>query len=436
MNKAISSRLSTCYLNSSSPSLVSHSLARMGPRTVLVTGGAGYVGSHTVVELLEAGHRVVVVDNCCNATPPPTTTTTTTDSHKGDDKDSYTDDKDKNGSSLTPTTATANHNNATTTEEGDKDGNKEDERRSALPLALQRVENITGKTLTAFYLVSLNDVDALTKIFAKHKIEAVIHFAALKAVGESVTIPLEYYANNVSGTLTLLQVMRSAGVKRLVYSSSATVYGVPQYLPTDENHPTGQGITNPYGRTKYFCEQVMMDLAASDQDWGVLLLRYFNPVGAHASGLIGEDPRDIPNNLMPYIAQVAVGRLKALQVFGQDYDTPDGTGVRDYVHVVDLATGHVAALEHVWRPDFNGCESYNLGRGEGVSVLEMVNAFSRASGRAIPYVVKERRAGDVAKMVASCTRAQTHLGWKATRTLEQMCEDTWRWQSQNPRGYV
>ncbi|KAK4326552.1 hypothetical protein Pmani_002932 [Petrolisthes manimaculis] len=415
----------------------------MGPRTVLVTGGAGYVGSHTVVELLEAGHRVVVVDNCCNATPPPTTTTstttTTTDSHtngKDNNKEGYTDDDtDKNGScSPTPTTATANHNNATTTEERDKE---EDERRwSALPLALQRVENITGKTLTAFYLVSLNDVDALTKIFAKHKIEAVIHFAALKAVGESVTIPLEYYVNNVSGTLTLLQVMRSAGVKSLVYSSSATVYGVPQYLPTDETHPTGQGITNPYGKTKYFCEQVMIDLAASDQDWGVLLLRYFNPVGAHVSGLIGEDPRNIPNNLMPYIAQVAVGRLKALQVFGQDYDTPDGTGVRDYVHVVDLATGHVAALEHVWQPDYKGCESYNLGSGEGVSVLEMVNAFSRASGRAIPYVVKERRAGDVAKMVASCTSAQTHLGWKATRTLEQMCEDTWRWQSQNPRGYV
>lgn len=351
---------------------------RMG-LTVLVTGGAGFVGSHTLVELLEAGHQVVVVDNCCNS-------------------------------------AGADHP-------------------GKLPPALARVSAITGKTIAAFYMVSLLDRAALGRVFAQHQVDVVIHFAALKAVGESVKKPLEYYTNNVAGTITLLEVMREAGVKKVVYSSSATVYGTPQYLPTDERHPTGVGLTNTYGRTKHMCEHIMKDLAAADKEWRVVVLRYFNPVGAHESGRIGEDPRGTPNNLLPYIAQVAVGKREHLYVYGDDYDTPDGTGVRDYIHVMDLARGHVAALEKLCSQEFHGAAAYNLGTGTGVSVLQMVEAFARASQRKVPYKVVGRREGDVATMVASCTLAQDQLGWTATRDLHQMCVDAWRWQSQNPNGY-
>nr|XP_027209219.1 UDP-glucose 4-epimerase-like isoform X1 [Penaeus vannamei] len=353
---------------------------RMGkPRVVLVTGGAGFVGSHTILELQKVGHTVVVVDNCVNATAGET--------------------------------------------------------QAALPLALQRVEKITDKKVH-FYMLSLLDRCALIKVFRKHKVDVVIHFAALKAVGESVEKPLAYYANNVTGTINLLEVMSEVGVKRLVYSSSATVYGVPQYLPTDEEHPTGVGVTNPYGQTKYVCEQIMKDLAVADKDWKVILLRYFNPVGAHETGMIGEDPNGIPNNLVPYIAQVAVGKRECVSVFGGDYNTPDGTGVRDYIHVVDLALGHEAALGKIFEESFRGAKAYNLGTGKGVSVLEMIKAFGKACGKEIPYKVVGRREGDVPTMVASCALAEKELGWKATRNLDEMCEDTWRWQSQNPDGYV
>ncbi|XP_042857841.1 UDP-glucose 4-epimerase-like isoform X2 [Penaeus japonicus] len=349
------------------------------PRVVLVTGGAGFVGSHTILELQKVGHTVVVVDNCVNATAG--------------------------------------------------------ENQTSLPLALQRVESITGKKVH-FYMLSLLDRCALIKVFRKHKVDVVIHFAALKAVGESVEKPLAYYANNVTGTINLLEVMSEVGVKRLVYSSSATVYGVPQYLPTDEEHPTGVGVTNPYGQTKYVCEQIMKDLAVADKEWKVILLRYFNPVGAHETGMIGEDPNGIPNNLVPYIAQVAVGKRECVSVFGGDYNTPDGTGVRDYIHVVDLALGHEAALAKIFDETFKGAQAYNLGTGKGVSVLEMIQAFSKASGKEIPYKVVGRREGDVATMVASCSLAEKELGWKANRNLDEMCVDTWRWQSQNPDGYV
>lgn len=347
-------------------------------KVVLVTGGAGYVGSHTVVELLKADHTVIVVDNCVNAAKAT---------------------------------------------EGD-----------GLPPALERVQKITGKTLT-FHELSLLNRQALVNVFSKYKVDVVIHLAALKAVGESVEKPLAYYANNITGTLNLLEVMSEVGVKRLIFSSSATVYGVPQYLPADEKHPTGVGVTNPYGQTKYVCEQIMKDLAIADKDWRIVLLRYFNPVGSHESGLIGEDPNGIPNNLVPYISQVAIGRRPHVNVFGNDYNTADGTGVRDYIHVVDLAIGHEVAIAKIFQPDFTGAKAYNLGTGMGISVLEMINAFSKACGKEIPYKIVGRREGDVATVVASCALAEKELNWKATRGLDQMCEDTWRWQRMNPNGF-
>ena len=354
-----------------------HKRTEMKPLVVLVTGGAGFIGSHTVVELLEAGHTAIVLDSCVNAAAGVG---------------------------------------------------------GALPPALACVEKITGKKVI-FHQVSILDQLALAKIFKQYKIDLVIHFAALKAVGESVSYPLSYYQNNVSGTITLLQVMTDAGVKNIIFSSSATVYGAPQYSPIDEAHPTGPGITNPYGQTKDMCEQIMKDVAHSDKVWRVVLLRYFNPVGAHKSGSIGEDPKGIPNNLMPYISQVAVGKREKLSVFGGDYDTSDGTGVRDYIHVVDLAKGHVAAIKKLLSEGFSGSKAYNLGTGQGVSVLDMVRAFSKASGKEIPYEIVGRRAGDVATVVATCQLAKEELGWEAKMGLHEMCVDTWRWQSNNPQGF-
>ncbi|KAG7163923.1 UDP-glucose 4-epimerase-like 2 [Homarus americanus] len=422
--------------------------------TVLVTGGAGFVGSHTVVELLLAGHQVVVVDNCVNSAAPPANIAPLPSVNGGHDKDdtvpSVNGGHDKDD---TVPFVNGGHDKGDTVPsvngEHDKGSPALLTRRGVkhLPPSLARVHTITGKEVTAFYTVSLLDRPALSQIFVKHKVDVVIHFAALKAVGESVEMPLTYYVNNVTGTLTLLEVMSEAGVKKIVYSSSATVYGTPQYLPTDERHPTGQGVTNPYGHTKHFCEQIMKDLATADKEWQVVLLRYFNPVGAHESGMIGEDPRGPPNNLLPYIAQVAVGKREILSVYGDDYDTADGTdilsryvalkqvystGVRDYIHVMDLAGGHVAALDKMFSEDFKGSVAYNLGTGRGVSVLEMVDAFTRK----IPYKIVGRREGDVATMVACCALAELQLGWRATRDLNQMCADAWRWQSQNPDGYV
>ena len=335
--------------------------------TILVTGGAGYIGSHTCVELLAAGYDVVVVDNFSNSKPE----------------------------------------------------------------ALRRVEEITGRTLTAFYRADIRDKAALREIFAAHTIESVIHFAALKAVGESVAKPLMYYDNNIAGTVALAAAMAEAGVKSLVFSSSATVYGDPASVPIREDFPTGP--TNPYVRTKWMMEFVLSDLAAADPEWRVALLRYFNPVGAHASGRIGEDPNGLPNNLMPYVSQVAVGRLPQLRVFGGDYPTPDGTGVRDYIHVVDLAVGHVAAVRRLAeRP---GVLTVNLGTGSGYSVLDVIKAFEKASGRPVPYEIVARRPGDVAQCYAEPTLAERELGWKADRGIEEMCADAWRWQSTNPQGY-
>lgn len=334
---------------------------------ILVTGGAGYIGTHTCIELLAAGFEPVVVDNLCNSKIE----------------------------------------------------------------ALRRVERITGKSIP-FYQVDIRDRTALAEIFAKHEIESVIHFAGLKAVGESVSKPLMYYDNNVAGTLVLCEVMAEAGVKRIVFSSSATVYGDPASVPIREDFPVGE-ITNPYGRSKYMIEEILRDLNISDADWRVTLLRYFNPVGAHESGLIGEDPNGIPNNLMPYVAQVAVGRLAALSVFGSDYPTPDGTGVRDYIHVVDLAQGHVAALQH--QRGHDGVVTFNLGTGRGYSVLDMVKAFSSASGREVAYKLVDRRAGDIACCYADPALAERELGWRAQRDIDAMCIDTWRWQSQNPDGF-
>ncbi|HHV10712.1 MAG TPA: UDP-glucose 4-epimerase GalE [Clostridiales bacterium] len=334
--------------------------------TILVTGGAGYIGSHTCVELLDSGYDVVVVDNLCNSSEE----------------------------------------------------------------SLKRVKRITGKDIT-FYQVDLLDKEALAQVFQKEKIEAVIHFAGLKAVGESVSMPLEYYHNNVTGTLILCDVMRSFGVKDIVFSSSATVYGNPATVPIREDFPLS--VTNPYGRTKLMLEEILRDLHTAGPDWNVILLRYFNPIGAHESGLIGEDPKGIPNNLAPYITQVASGKLEALGVFGDDYDTPDGTGVRDYIHVVDLAAGHVKAIKKLKTAP--GVCTYNLGTGCGYSVLDLVKAFQEACGKEIPYVIKPRRPGDIATCYADPSLAKKELGWKAERGIKEMCEDAWRWQKNNPNGY-
>ena len=335
---------------------------------ILVTGGAGYIGSHTVVELISHKHMVVIVDNFSNSSPE----------------------------------------------------------------AIKRLQEITGKDIP-FYEGDVRDKGLLQKIFEEHQIDAAIHFAGLKAVGESVEKPLAYYRNNIDSSLALCEVMQEKGVKKLIFSSSATVYGEPEELPLKETSRTGQGITNPYGQTKYMIEQILRDVVIADASWQITSLRYFNPIGAHESGKIGEDPNDIPNNLMPYITQVAVGRLEKLHVFGNDYDTSDGTGVRDYIHVVDLAKGHVAALEHM-KPSGH-MEVYNLGTGRGVSVLEMIHAFEKASGKRIPYDISPRRPGDVASCYADASKAAHELVWHTEKTLEEACADSWRWQSQNPNGY-
>ena len=337
--------------------------------SILVTGGAGFIGSHTCVELLNAGYEVVVVDNLYNASEK----------------------------------------------------------------ALERVEQITGKKVT-FYEADILDRDALNAIFDKEQVESVIHFAGYKAVGESVRKPIEYYYNNITGTLILCDVMRKHNVKNIVFSSSATVYGDPAFIPITEECPKGK-ITNPYGQTKGMLEQVLTDIFVSDPEWRVVLLRYFNPIGAHKSGLIGEDPKGIPNNLVPYVAQVAIGKLKCLGVFGNDYDTHDGTGVRDYIHVVDLAKGHVAAIKKVEKTE-PGVLIYNLGTGKGYSVLDVVHAFEKACGKEIPYEIKPRRAGDIATCYADPTKAKKELGWVAEYGIEEMCEDSWRWQTMNPNGYA
>ena len=335
--------------------------------TILVTGGAGYIGSHTCIELINAGYDVVVLDNLCNSS-------------------------------------------------------KE---------SLKRVEKIVGKEVP-FYEADIRDAEAMNAIFAKEKIDAVIHFAGLKAVGESVAKPLEYYDNNINGTLVLCDAMRKAGVKNIIFSSSATVYGDPAFIPITEECPKGQ-CTNPYGWTKSMLEQILTDFHTADSEWNVVLLRYFNPVGAHKSVTIGEDPKGIPNNLMPYITQVAVGKREFLGVFGDDYDTPDGTGVRDYIHVVDLADGHVKALKKI--EEKAGVCVYNLGTGNGYSVLDMVKAFSKACGKDLPYKILDRRPGDIATCYADPAKAKAELGWEAKRGLDEMCEDSWRWQSSNPNGY-
>lgn len=334
---------------------------------ILVTGGAGYIGSHTCVELQNAGYEVVVLDNLSNSSEK----------------------------------------------------------------ALDRVEALTGKKVT-FYKGDILDREILNKIFAEQKIESCIHFAGLKAVGESVEKPWEYYNNNIAGTLTLVDVMRQNNCKNIIFSSSATVYGDPVQIPITEECPKGQ-CTNPYGWTKSMLEQVLMDIQKADQEWNVILLRYFNPIGAHPSGTMGENPNGIPNNLMPYITQVAVGKLEKLGVFGNDYDTPDGTGVRDYIHVVDLAAGHVKALKKI--EEKAGLCIYNLGTGHGYSVLDIVKNFEAANDIKIPYVIKERRAGDIATCYCNPGKAEKELGWKAQYGIREMCADSWRWQKNNPNGY-
>lgn len=335
--------------------------------SILVTGGAGYIGSHTCVELLEQGYDVVVVDNLCNSS-------------------------------------------------------KE---------SLERVKQITGKEVS-FYPVDLLDRIALQEIFEKEKIDSVIHFAGLKAVGESVAKPMEYYWNNITGTLVLFDEMRNHGVKNIVFSSSATVYGNPTTVPIKEDFPLS--VTNPYGRTKLMLEDILRDIYHADRQWNIIILRYFNPIGAHESGLIGEDPKGLPNNLAPYITKVAAGKLEKLGVFGNDYDTPDGTGVRDYIHVVDLAQGHVKAIERLQQKP--GICTYNLGTGKGYSVLDLVTEFSKVCEREIPYEIKPRRPGDIATCFADPSLAEKEMGWTALRGLEEMCEDAWRWQKNNPEGYT
>jgi len=334
--------------------------------SVLVTGGAGYIGTHTLIELLTTDQEVIVVDNLSNSNE----------------------------------------------------------------VALERVQSISGKTLT-FYHGDVRDSELLDSIFEKHNIDSVIHFAGLKAVGESVAKPLKYYDNNVSGTVVLCEAMAKANVKNLVFSSSATVYGDPASLPIDEGFP--RSATNPYGQSKLMVEHVLEDLANADEEWNIAILRYFNPVGAHESGLVGEDPNDVPNNLMPFISQVAVGKRECLSVFGSDYDTHDGTGVRDYIHVVDLARGHLKALDKLSTKP--GLVIYNLGTGQGYSVLDMIKAFERSSDKEISYKLVERRPGDIAACYANPDKATNELDWKATHTLEDMTLSSWRWQSNNPNGY-
>jgi len=333
---------------------------------ILVTGGAGYIGSHTCVELLKAGHEIVIVDNLSNSNEK----------------------------------------------------------------SLHRVQAITGKKLD-FYKVDIRDRKALEQVFEQHDINSVVHFAGLKAVGESVEKPLLYYKNNVGGTIILCEVMKKFDVKDIVFSSSATVYGDPHKVPIKENFPLHP--TNPYGRSKLMIEEILNDLNVSDSEWNAILLRYFNPVGAHESGLIGEDPNDIPNNLMPYISQVAVGKLDKLHVFGKDYPTEDGTGVRDYIHVVDLSQGHLDALDKL--QENPGVAVYNLGTGEGYSVLEMISTFEKVSGKSIPYDIVDRRSGDIAECYADPSLAKKELNWEAKRGVEDMCRDAWRWQKNNPQGY-
>ena len=335
-------------------------------KTILVTGGAGYIGSHTLIELINNNFEVVVIDNLANSSRE----------------------------------------------------------------SLRRVEQITGHEIP-FIEADVRDQSALDDIFTTYDIDSVIHFAGLKAVGESVAKPLEYYDNNLVSTMTLLEAMREHNVKQLVFSSSATVYGSPSELPLRETSTVGVGLTNPYGKTKYMIEQIIQDYCAADPAFEATILRYFNPIGAHKSGQIGEDPNGIPNNLLPYVAQVAVGKLQSVGVFGDDYDTPDGTGVRDYIHVVDLARGHVAALQHMKA----GTNVYNLGTGSGTSVLEIIKAFSKACSRDLPYEIKPRRAGDIAACYADCSKAERELGWRAELSIEQACADSWRWQSQNPNGF-
>ena len=338
---------------------------------VLVTGGCGFIGSHTVVVLLQRGYKVVVVDNLSNASP----------------------------------------------------------------VVLERITQIVGqdaaKQLT-FYEADVRDAEVLEKVFSQHDVDAVIHFAGYKAVGESVQKPIEYFSNNIGNTLALVDVMRRHDCKSIVFSSSATVYGDPDALPLTEESPK-KPATNPYGWTKWMIEEILRSLVVPDPDWNVVLLRYFNPIGAHPSGLIGEDPKGIPNNLVPYVAQVAVGRRDAVHVFGDDYDTPDGTGVRDYIHVMDLAEGHAAAL--AWMAGRTGCEVFNLGTGRGSSVLEVIHAYAAACGRELPYVIEPRRAGDVTANYADCTKARELLGWVARYGIAEMCRDSWNWQSKNPNGY-
>ena len=334
---------------------------------ILVTGGTGFIGSHTLVELYAAGHETIVVDNLSNSNP----------------------------------------------------------------VALERVEALVGKKIP-FYQLDIRDRESLNQMMEQNHFDVCIHFAGLKAVGESVEKPWEYYENNIGGTLTLLDVMRRHGCKNIIFSSSATVYGDPAMIPITETCPKGN-CTNPYGKTKSMLEEIMMDMQKADKEWNVVLLRYFNPIGAHPSGTIGENPNGIPNNLMPYITQVAVGKRPELGVFGNDYDTPDGTGVRDYIHVVDLAKGHVAALQAIERKC--GCAIYNLGTGQGYSVLQLVKTFEKVNNIKIPYSIKPRRAGDIAICYSNPAKAEKELGWKAERGLEDMCRDSWNWQRNNPEGY-